>query len=135
MAATESYKRSTGLVLEEYLPALTGERGKRIMRTMIEDPTYGGIMFIISSIFRSLQWTIELPKEVIGNPDAEMKRTYLQSVLFDDIGTRDDPDSWCTYDDYVQMALGGMLPWGYALIHPVLKNAPTVTRALVDSFR
>lgn len=123
MAATESYKRSTGLVLEEYLPALTGERGKRTMRMMIEDPTYGAVLFIISSIFRSLQWTVELPKEAIGDADAEMKRAYLQSVLFDDIGTRDDPDSWCTFDDYVQMALG-MLPWGYSLIHPVLKKRP-----------
>lgn len=123
MAATESYKRSNGLVLEEYLPALTGDRGKRTMRMMIEDPTYGAVLFVIGSIFRSLQWTVELPKELVGDADAEAKRAYLESVLFDDIGERDDPDSWCTFDDYVQMALS-MLPWGYSLIHPVLKKRP-----------
>lgn len=119
--AVESYARSAGYVMEEYLPILTSRRGKRTMRAMIDDATYAGILFVIGSIFRSIEWTVALPKGGEGDPQAEERREYLNQVLMSDIGMPDDPDSMTTFDDYVQSALD-MLPWGYSLISPVLKR-------------
>jgi len=121
--AVESYKRSSGYVLEEYLPALIGTNGKRTMRLMIDDPTYGAVLFILGVFFRSMQWSVELPKELVGDADAETRRAYLEDVLMRDIGTKDDPDSLATFDDLVAMALD-MCPWGYSLVNPVLKKRP-----------
>lgn len=123
VGVSESFKRSAGYVQEEYLPQLSSYTGKRTMRTMLDDATYGGILFVINNIFRSIEWKVELPSEMVGDADAEMKRTYLEHALFHDIGTDDDLDSRITFDDYVQNALT-MLPWGYSLIHPVFKKRP-----------
>lgn len=123
IGVSESYKRSNGYVQEEYLPQLSSEQGKRTLRAMLDDATYGGILFVINNIFRSIEWKIEVPSEMEGDPDMEMKRAYLEHTLFHDIGTPDDLDSWITFDDYVQNALT-MLPWGYSLIHPVFKKRP-----------
>lgn len=116
-----SYERSGGYVLEEYLPELTNTRGKRVMRTMIDDDTFGGILFVLSAIFRSIEWSVKLPEQADGDPDYEAKREYLEHALFHDIGTINDPDSFLTFDDLVQMALD-MFPWGYSLISPVLRR-------------
>ena len=112
-----------GNVTEEYLPSLIGTAGKREMATMLDDATYGGILFVLGAAFRSLEWQIKLPEEVENDPYYQEKREYLESVLFNDIGTLDDPDSFATFDDVVQMALD-MFPWGYSLVYPAWKKRP-----------
>jgi len=46
-----------GWIYEEYLPELSGERGRRIFREMTEqDPVVGGIMFGIEMLLRQVPW-------------------------------------------------------------------------------
>ena len=119
--AVESYSRSMGNVTEEYLPSLIGSEGKRVMRQLIDDSTYGGILFVLGATFRSIDWQIQLPEQVQDDERYEEKRAYLEHALFHDIGDIKDPSSFATFDDMVQMALD-MFPWGYSLISPVFKK-------------
>ncbi len=116
--AVESFTRNSGYVLEEYLPELQGEQWKYVVRTMIEDSTYGAIMFIIRSIFRSRAAMIRMPEGTDGDPELEMQRDYLETALFHAIGDDVDTDSQMSFDDLISMVIDDLLPWGFATIHP-----------------
>lgn len=120
--AVRGYERAGGLVLDEFLPPLRTYRGKLTIRQMTDNcPTIGAVLFAINNIFRSVEWTVDLPEELIGDEAAEEQRDYLEHTLFTDIGDPNDMDTWSSWDDFIQNALT-MLPWGHAEINPVFKK-------------
>lgn len=116
------YERSGGLVTDEFLPPLKTFRGKKTLRQMTDNcPTIGSVLFAINNIFRSVEWTVNLPQELQGEEIAEERRAYFEQALFQDIGDPDDMDTWSSWDDFIQNALT-MLPWGHSEINPVFKK-------------
>lgn len=118
---SESYERSLGQVTSEYLPDLMGSKGIRTMEAMLNDATYGAIVFVVTSIFRSLEWEVSVPEGGDTDPDLMRKRDYLEHALFYDLGDPNDLDSQASFDDLVQMAVTSFW-WGYSLVYPQIRR-------------
>src|SRR3990167_5565078 len=55
-------KRSWGLVTEEFLPQLQGDRAVKVYREMGDnDPTCGAVLYALENIVRQVTWTEEGP--------------------------------------------------------------------------
>ena len=51
---TSGLKRSAGVVLEEFLPQLDGQKGRDTFREMADnDPVLGGIIYTFEMLFRN----------------------------------------------------------------------------------
>lgn len=84
---TTGLKRSGGQILEEFLPQLSGQRGRKVYREMADnDPIAGGALLALREIVSRLDWHIEPPENPL--PEETQQATFLQECL-DDMS-----DSW-----------------------------------------
>lgn len=94
--------RAGGYVIEEFLPELRGERGRRVLREMITDPIIGGILFAIEMLIRRLDWRLD-PAD-----DSNEAHRIADRVE----AARDDME--LTWTDTITEALS-FVPWGFAV--------------------
>lgn len=103
-----------GLVTEEFLTQLVGERGRRVLREMRDnDPVVGAILWAIESLIRNVTWKVEGDDE--------------EAVLFVESCMHDMSHTW---DDFIAEVLS-MLPFGFSWHEIVYKkrNGHKVDRA------
>lgn len=98
-----------GVVYEEWLPELQGERGRRVVREMLDqDPVIGGVLLAIRSIIMQVQWdVIPADKSPAAARWAELARTSLHDM---------DTD----FSDLISDILS-FLPYGFSLEEPTFK--------------
>lgn len=104
-------RRNSGIVDEELLLELRGERGRRQIRMMIdEDPIIGGFLFAIEMLCRQVDWNIEP-----ASPDDEdvAIADFIKSCLMEDMSH--------TWQDTLAEIIS-MLPWGWAYLEIVWKR-------------
>lgn len=98
-----------GVLAEEYVPALQGDKAIEVYREMSDnDPIVGGTLLAIDNLIRQVEWVFEP-----ASPDREDQRwaQFMQSVI-DDMS-----DSW---SDTVS-AIFSMLPYGWSYVEEVYK--------------
>ena len=94
---------------EEFIPELRGERGRRVYRQMeSNDPVVGAILFALSLLLRSCQWSAVPADE---SAEAQEQADFAET-LFDDMSH--------TFEDFVSEVLS-MLVYGWAYHEMVLK--------------
>ena len=107
----EGAKIYGGFVQDEFLPQLSGEKGRRTYRQMRDnDSVIGSFLFIMEMMFRAAPWTISVDDE---GPQAEKDIEFLESVLFKDM-----EHSWT---DVIATA-ASMLPFGWQLSEVTYKR-------------
>lgn len=94
--------RQGGIVHEEYLPQLYGEKGVKVFKEMSSnDPVVGAILFTIDMLLRGVEWTIEAAEE---GGEAEDDKTFLEECM-------DDMED--TWEDFISEVLS-MLVYGWS---------------------
>lgn len=74
-------KQMGGVVIEEWLPQLQGERGIKVWREMSEnDPTVGAVLFAIEMLIRQVDWSVEPASE---DPQDVANAEFLESCMHD----------------------------------------------------
>lgn len=105
---------SNGYVLEEFLPQLQGERGRKIYREMRDnDATVSAFLFAIEMILRGVDWRVEASKNMKDTKEAQDAQEFLRGVLFEDMS-----HSW---DDFISEVLS-MLVFGWEYTEVVYKR-------------
>lgn len=99
-----------GYVLEEFLPALQGEKALKVYREMKDnDPIVGATLFTIEMITRQIPWTAE----AAGNSAAEIAdKEFLEGVM---------NDMSHTWSDFMGEAMSAV-PFGWAYFEIVYKR-------------
>ena len=113
-----------GRIYEEWLPELTGDRGRKVLREMSEqDPVIGGILFAIEMLVRQTEWTFA-PKD--DSDEAKLAADFAQECL------NDLQPHW---PDTLSEILT-MLPYGWSWFEVVYKyrNGPQDDPNLTSSF-
>jgi hypothetical protein len=108
----EGAKISSGFVHDEFLPQLTGERGRRTYRQMRDnDDTVSAVLFSVEMLLRAVDWTVgtDAPE---GDPRGEAAVEYLTSVM---------NDMSHTWSDFIGNTLT-MLQYGWQYTEIVLKR-------------
>ena len=96
-----------GRVVEEFLPELQYERGRRILREMSDnDPTIGALLAAITMLVRSVEWRVESDKD--DDPRAE----FIDQC-------RDDMAH--TWEDLIAEIIRGVLVFGWSFHEIVYK--------------
>jgi hypothetical protein len=97
--------RGYTIIDEEFLPELTGERGRRIIREMRDnDAVIGAVLYAIEMLIRNVDWRVE------GEEEDQVE--FVSSCL---------SDMSHTWEDFIAEVLS-MLPWGYSWHEIVLKR-------------
>lgn len=101
-----------GIVQEEWLPELTGVRGRRVLRQMTDsDPLIAGILLAIELLIRQVDWT------VVPASDDPNDMAASDFVC----------ECWCALQPSWTATLPEMLsflPWGWALLELVYAPRP-----------
>jgi hypothetical protein len=103
-------KRSTGVIDEEFLPALRGTKGVKVFTEMSQnDATIGALLFTIEKLLREVTWT------VVGDDSSPEQAKAVQFVeeCIDDMSH--------SFDDLVAEILS-MLPYGWSWHEIVYKK-------------
>src|SRR4051812_33164609 len=74
-------KRMGPYVYEEYLPELTAERGRKVIRQMIDDPLIGAGLLAIEILTRQVSWHVQPASEQTEDIEAA---DFASGVLFED---------------------------------------------------
>lgn len=99
------WKGGRGIVLEEFLPELHGERLRRTLREMRDnDPVIGAMMFAIEMLLRNVEWRVE------GGSEEHVE--FVQSCL---------DDMTHTWSDFITEVLS-MLVYGFSWHEVVYKR-------------
>lgn len=78
---TTGLKQVGGVIVEEWNPALYGERGIRAYKEMSEaDPTVGAVLFAIEMLIRQVEWSVEPSTEEAADKE---KADFLWSCMND----------------------------------------------------
>jgi hypothetical protein len=81
-------KRASGIIDEEFLPALRGRKAIQIYREMSNnDPTVGSLLFTINQLLRAVTWRVEAPD---NTPDSTKASDFIESCMDDMSHTWDD---------------------------------------------
>jgi hypothetical protein len=103
-------RRQAGVILEEPLRELQGERGRKVYREMsTTDDVVGALLFAIEMLIRQMDWRAEAGEET---PEGEADAEYLEEVKI---------DMSHTWEDLIAEILS-MLPYGWAWHEIVLKR-------------
>ena len=103
-------KRSGGMITEEFLPELMGDRGRRAYRLMSDnEPVIGGALLAIKEIVGRLDWEFSPPED--PTPEEQAQRDFVQEC-FEDMS-----DSW----DVTLSQILSMLPYGWSYFEVVMK--------------
>jgi hypothetical protein len=94
--------RAAGYLYEEYLPELRGERGRRVLREMVNDPIIGGILFAVDMMIRRLEWRVEPASD---DPAAHTVAERVEQAM---------NDMELTWIDSIAEA-ASFIPWGWAV--------------------
>lgn len=98
-----------GHIDEEFRKQLRGRRGKQFYREMADnDPTVGGMLFIVESFLRQVEHRVEPANESEG---AEAARGFIEGAL---------KDMTHTWEEFFIEVLS-MLPFGFAVFEVVYK--------------
>ncbi len=93
-----------GEILEEPLPLLRGERGRKLLKEMAEnDPMVGAVLFTIDMLCRQVPWRVEPVSEDKADEEA---KDYLESII-DDMS-----HSWSDFISEVLTMLTYGWSWG-----------------------
>src|ERR1041385_2526708 len=104
-------RRFGGFVSEEFLPQLSGQRGIKVYREMMDNSaTVGALMFVIDMFMRRITWRVE--------PESQSSTEDQQSAEFIDECRNDMAVSW---HDLISEILS-MLGYGFSLHEIVLKQ-------------
>lgn len=104
-------KRSAGLITEEFLPDLQGDRGRKTYRAMADnEPIIGGAMRAIVEVIGRLPWAFRAPDN--ATPEEQAATEFVQGCLED----MDDP--W----DVTLTQIMSMLTYGWSLHEVVFKT-------------
>lgn len=99
------YTGRRGLVMEEFLPELGGERGMRVYREMREnDPVISAVFYAIEMLIRQVDWRVEGPDEEAAE--------FVRSCMY---------DMSHTWKDFLCEVLS-MLAYGYSWHEIVYKR-------------
>lgn len=116
-------KHFGGVLYEEFLPQLQGDRGQRIYREMSENsPIIGAMLFAVESLLRSVEWKVQ---------PASLESTDLEAAEFleqcmDDLET--------TFEgDFIPEILS-MLPYGWSYFEQVFKRRRGPNRTPASRF-
>lgn len=103
----------SGFVLDEFLPELRGDRGRKMYREMADnDAVIGAILYAIDMILRSADWMVEAPEDAMPE-EAEQYVQFLENVLFEDMSH--------TWEDTISEVLS-MLVFGWSYFETVYKK-------------
>lgn len=101
---------SGGIVSEEFLPQLRGERGRRILREMADnDPVIGGILVAFTQTIARLDWHFQVPDDA-SSDDQEI--SDFTQECFEDMS-----DDWSAT---IQSILSNMI-YGWSFLEVVYK--------------
>ncbi len=100
----------SGVVNEEYLPELVGQKAIKIYRTMQDDSIVNAVLTAITLILRAVDWRIEPAENSGAKGDAEAE--FVESLL---------KDMSHTWEDTVSEILS-MLAYGWSYHEIVLKR-------------
>lgn len=98
--AVAGYKSTGGDVIDEYLPELRGERGRRLLRQMTNDDTIAAFTLAVNSIYSGLEWYCDPAPSAPENPRAIELAEWLHDALYTNMG---DPrgsqpdDTWSAF--------------------------------------
>jgi len=109
-------KAFSGLLFEEYLPELYGDKAQKVYRTMGDDPIVSAVLQAIALILRAVDWRVEPADNGAdgGNfsAQAEQEAEFAQGLL-DDMSH--------TWEDTIGEILS-MLQYGWSYLEIVLKR-------------
>jgi hypothetical protein len=103
-------KRATGVIDEEFLPALRGRKAIKVYREMsLNDPMVGAMMFAIDKLIRQVHWRVESSDTT---PESTKAADFLESCM-DDMSH--------TWNDMISEILS-MLVYGFSWHEIVYKK-------------
>ena len=105
---TSGLQQYSGYVQEEYLRELIGERGRRVIRQMINDYLIGAILFTISMLIRQVQWSVVSASE---------SKEDQEAAEFVDQCREDMSGAW----EETLVDILTCLPWGWSYLETVYK--------------
>lgn len=104
-------REASGIVYEEFLSELKGQRGRKIYREMSDnDPTIGALLSAIELPIAAVKWTAE--PSIKDDPDAFEAAQFVEGMLFDDM-----QPGW---KDFIMQVLT-MLRYGWSWFEIVYK--------------
>ena len=81
-------KRATGIIDEEYLPALRGRKAVKVYKEMSDnDPMVGALLFAIEKLLRQVSWRVD---SADTTPEATEAAEFLEECMDDMSHTWDD---------------------------------------------
>jgi hypothetical protein len=81
-------KRATGIIDEEYLPALRGRKAVKVFKEMSDnDPMVGSLLFAVEKLLRQVTWRVE---SVDNTPEHAQAQEFLEQCMEDMSHTWDD---------------------------------------------
>lgn len=102
-------KRSGGIILEEYLPQLRGEQGRKVYQEMATHPIIGGALLAMREVVGRLDWQVVPPEN--PTPEEVQQATFVQECL------EDMSDSW----DVTLAQIMSIPTYGWAYFETVYK--------------
>lgn len=78
---TSGLERSGGMILEEFLPQLRGNLGRKVYQEMATEPTIGGILLAMVEIISRLEWEIVPPEN--ATPEESGQAQFAQECFED----------------------------------------------------
>lgn len=74
-------KRATGIIDEEFLPALRGRKAIKVYREMsLNDPMVGALLFAIDKLIRQVSWRVDT---VDNTPEQQQAGQFLEECMDD----------------------------------------------------
>jgi hypothetical protein len=81
-------KRATGIIDEEYLPALRGRKAVKVYREMADnDPMVGALLFAVEKLLRQVTWRVDSSDTT---PEATQAAQFVEECMEDMSHTWDD---------------------------------------------
>lgn len=103
-------KRKTGLVDEEFLPQLRGDKAQKVYREMLDnDPVVGSIMFFIRMLIRQVNWHVE----PFGEEDSDLENVEFVEQCMEDMNL--------PWSAFIVECLS-FLPYGWSFFEIVYKQ-------------
>lgn len=110
--AVAGYKSSGGDVIDDYLPELRGERGRKAIRQMLNDSTIAAYTLAVGSIYSGIEWFVDpaTPDDAAAVEAAEWLRGALFTYMGDPEYKQPD-DTWSAFVQTFPEVDG--FGWGY----------------------
>lgn len=102
-------KRSGGVILEEYLPELTGSRWFNVVREMQDHPIVSAMLYLVGMQMRRVQWAVK---------PADASKTAKKWADMMDTCMQDMSSTWA---DTIS-EIDSMFPYGFAVLELVYKK-------------